>query len=608
MKKLLLTFLGLSVCVIVFAQNPPCMANIWPTDYNNGVTTLSAIDSSSSAVSSYEWSTGATTPTIDVTTDGTYCVTITFADGCVASACDSLENNNCWSYASVWPTATGFYVSAYGAPSYLDATYLWSNGVTSSSFTTVQSGTYCVTVTRENGCTSTSCVEVINTNPTYCVADVEPISFDNGTTTLAAVDSAFAPISGYLWSNGATTSTIDVTTQGVYCVTITYADGCVASDCDTLSYDECWSYASAWPTATGLYVSTYAYPTYLDATYLWSNGETGSGFSTTVEGTYCVTVTRENGCTSTACVDAFFPVTSFAVWVAAGDSIGDPVIAQVYLIEYDSLAGTLTLAYTQQTNTSGFAEFPDVNPGRYLIKASIVPGTVGYTEYLPTYGHSALLWSDAQRYTVYPYSGNGAYIYLIPGQNPGGPGFIGGLISEGANFTGGHTQAEFSGEGDPIAGASVVITLPDGTAVAATTTNAAGVYSFPSLAYGTYVVTINMLGIPPVSTTVTLSPAQPGFSGINFDVTQNGATLSSKDVDIEAFTKVSPNPVRDVLQVDLKDSEGELLLTNMQGQIMQKVAVNATQMRLSLASLPEGVYLLTARTAKGSQSTRIVKQ
>lgn len=608
MKKLLLTFLGLYTSVLLFGQNPPCMANIWPANYENGVTTIAAIDSASSPVSSFEWSTGATTPTIDVTTDGMYCVTITFANGCEATACDSVQNNDCWSYASVWPTAIGFYVSAYGAPSYLDATYLWSNGVTSSSFTTVESGTYCVTVTRENGCTSTACVEVVNTNPPSCVANVEPIGFDNGTTTLAAADSSFAPGSTYLWSNGATTPTIDVTSQGVYCVTITYANGCVATDCDTLLYDECWSYASAWPTSAGLYISTYGFPSYLDATYLWSNGETTSGFNTNIEGTYCVTVTRENGCTATACVDAFFPETGFTAWVITGDSSGFIPIAQVYLIEYDSIAGTLSAVHTQQTNSSGAAEFTDLAPGQYLVKAAIVPGTVGFTDYLPTYLTSALLWSDAQVITVYPFSTGGAYIYLIPGNNPGGPGFIGGLISEGANLTGGHTQAEFSGEGDPVAGASIILTLPDGTAVAAATTNAAGTYSFPSLAYGTYVVTINIPGITPVSTTVVLSPAQPGFSGINFNVTQNGATLSSKDVDFEAFAKVSPNPVRDILQVELTDADGDLLLTNMQGQLMQKVSVNATQMRLSLASLPEGVYLLTVRTANGSQSTRIVKQ
>jgi len=608
MKQLLLIFPVLFISGILFAQNPPCTADIWPTDYEDGVTTLSAIDSSSFNVSSYQWSTGATTPTIDVTTEGEYCVTITFANGCTATACHSFSNDNCWSYASVWPTAAGFYVSAYSAPSFLDATYLWSNGVSSSSFTTLQSGTYCVTVTRENGCTSTACVEVVNPNPPYCVADVEPISFDNGTTTLSAADSAFAPISGYLWSTGATTPTIDVTTEGVYCVTITYADGCVASACDTLSYDECWSYASAWPTSAGLYVSTYAFPDYLDATYLWSNGQTTSGFNTSVEGTYCVTVTRENGCTSTACVDAFFPTTPFTVWVAPGDSTNtDPVIADVYLIEYDSLAGTLSLAYTQQTNTSGLAAFADIAPGQYLVKAAIVPGTVGFNDLLPTYGHSALFWSDAHRFSVYPFSGNGAIVYLIPGNNPGGPGFIGGLVSEGANVTGGNPQAEFSGEGDPVPGVSIIITLPDGTAVAAATTNANGAYSFPSLAYGTYIVTIDIPGVAPVSTTITLSPEQPGFSGINFNLTESGVVLSAKDVDFEAFTKVSPNPVRDVLQVELADSAGELLLTNMQGQILQKVAVNATQMRLSLASLPEGIYLLTARTAKGSQSTRIVK-
>ncbi len=609
MKKLLLLFPGLFISVFLYSQNPACTAGVWPTNYEDGVTTLSAIDSSSAGVTSYEWSTGATSSSIDVTTEGVYCVTITYADGCVATACDTLSTDYCWSYASAWLTATGYHVSAYHGPHYLDPTYLWSNGVATSSFTTTVPGTYCVTVTLENGCTSTSCVQVNNPNPPSCSAEIWPVGYENGVTTLSAADSFPAQGSSYLWSTGATTPTIDVTNEGLYCVTITFSNGCVATACDTLLNDECWSYASAWPTLAGMYVSAYALPNYLDATYLWSNGETTSGFNTSVEGTYCVTVTRENGCTSTSCVEAFFPTTSFTVWVAPGDSTNnDPVIANVYLIEYDSLAGTLMLAYTQQTNSSGLAEFADIAPGRYLVKAAVVAGTVGFTDFLPTYGSSELFWSNAYRHTVYPFSGNGAYIYLIPGNNPGGPGFIGGLISEGANVTGGNPQAEFFGEGDPVPGVSIVITLPDGTAVAAAITNANGEYSFPSLAYGTYIVTIDIPGVAPVSTTITLSPEQPGFSGVNFNLTESGVVLSAKDVDFEAFAKVSPNPVRDVLQVELTNADGELLLTNVQGQIMQKVAVNATQMRLSLASLPEGIYLLTARTAKGSQSTRIVKQ
>ena len=444
-----------------------------------------------------------------------------------------------------------------------------------------------------------------------CTASFWPTHYENGVTTLSAIDSSSSPVSGYLWSTGETSPTIDVTQDGLYCVTITYADGCSASFCDTLNNNTCWSYASAWTTTpTDIYVSAYAGPIYLndDITYQWSNGATTSGFTTSVAGTYCVTITRANGCVSTSCVDAIFPQTPLAVSVHYGDSTSQPLIAQVYLIQFDSAAGTLQATLQAQTDINGFVVFNNVPAGQYLVKAAIPGGVVGFNDYLPTYSFSSLLWSDAQFVTVTPFSGNGAQIYLIPGDNPGGPGFIGGLVSEGANLTGHTSEAEFSGEGDPVSGASIILTLPNGTAVAAATTDANGQYSFPSLAYGTYVVTINIPGIAPVSTTITLSPAQPGFSGINFDVTQNGAVLAAKDGAYEAFAKVAPNPTSDVLQVNLNEAEGQLLVTNLRGQVMQTVKVTANQMRLSLGTLPAGTYFLTARTAKGSQSLRVVKQ
>ena len=606
MKNLLFTLLLLCFGTALSAQNPPCTANFWPTNYENGVTTLTAMDSSAYPVASYEWSNGATTPTIDVTQEGAYCVTITYTNGCSASYCDTLSYNNCWSYATYWPLGSGTYnVSAYGFPYYLDATYEWSNGATTSSFNTTEPGDYCVTITRENGCTSTSCVTIAG--QPACTTHISVAGSPDGTTSLVVFDS-LGSVSSYLWSTGETASYIDATTSGEYCVTVTYNSGCTATDCVTVDNSYCYTEAYVQPLWSSFQVTAYSGPFSTGATYLWSNGATTSSFNTTEPGDYCVTVTQYNGCTSTACVSAILG--SLSVYVQIQDSLTTPVVAQVYLIQYDSLAGTLTALYSQQTdiNGSGFTVFENVPPGQYLVKAAVVPGTVGFNDYLPTYHYSSLLWSDAQLVNSYLGSWSTAVIYMIPGVNPGGPGFIGGLVSEGANLTGHHNEAEFSGEGDPVAGASIILTLPDGTGVAAATTDASGAYSFPSLAYGTYIVTINIPGVTPVSATITLSPAQPGFTGINFDVTQNGATLAAQEADYEPFAKVSPNPTSDVLTVNLKEADGQLLVTNMHGQVMQTLKVTANQMQVSLGTLPSGTYFLSARTNKGSQSVRVVKQ
>jgi hypothetical protein len=76
-------------------------------------------------------------------------------------------------------------------------------------------------------------------------------------------------------------------------------------------------------------------------------------------------------------------------------------------------------------------------------KAALLPGTPFYDDYLPSYYSGSLLWSGAT--PLLPLSNASwwggcniphFYIDLIPGQNPVGPGFIGGLVREGANLQG----------------------------------------------------------------------------------------------------------------------------------------------------------------------------
>ena len=57
---------------------------------------------------------------------------------------------------------------------------------------------------------------------------------------------------------------------------------------------------------------------------------------------------------------------------------------------------------------------------------------------------------------------------MIHGDNPGGPGFIGGLISEGANFTG--SDDSRSGDGDPLENVTMLLLDENDNPVAHTVT------------------------------------------------------------------------------------------------------------------------------------------
>ena len=113
----------------------------------------------------------------------------------------------------------------------------------------------------------------------------------------------------YLWSTGETTSSITVTTAGIYNVTVTDSDnGCTVTSVDvTIEEDILAPTVTVIPDATELTcadtsIDIVATPTVQGAaTYLWSTGETTSSITVTTAGIYNVTVTdSDNGCTVTS--------------------------------------------------------------------------------------------------------------------------------------------------------------------------------------------------------------------------------------------------------------------------------------------------------------------
>ncbi len=103
--------------------------------------------------------------------------------------------------------------------------YMWSNGATTQSITVTTSGNYTVTVTTAT-CTSTTTpiAVTVNPKPTASVTAGGPTAVCQPNTVLLTASAG----SSWLWSNGATTQSITVSTSGNYSVTVTNANGCVS--------------------------------------------------------------------------------------------------------------------------------------------------------------------------------------------------------------------------------------------------------------------------------------------------------------------------------------------------------------------------------------------
>lgn len=273
----------------VAVQNGPCAGPL---------PSLEAIVTGGSAPYSYQWSNGSTTSVLCNLATGTYCVTVFDANGCSVSSCLNV-GGGCQMVVSLVLDSSGCLVPVVnsGTPPF---SYMWSDNSTGSTLCNVNPlNTYYVIVTDANGCVFTATYS----GGCQITAAVVVDSMMCGRNGLTAVISGGNPPYTYAWDDGSTASSICPINPGIYCVTITDAQGCSDVQCGTIgggcqltavivedSINNCLTVV-----ATG---GTQPYQ------YLWSDGSVlnTATLCNIVPGvSYCVSVIDVNGCVGTAC-------------------------------------------------------------------------------------------------------------------------------------------------------------------------------------------------------------------------------------------------------------------------------------------------------------------
>ena len=123
-----------------------------------------------------------------------------------------------------------------GTPPY---TYQWSNGASSSSATNLNPGTYTVTITDGNGCTtlSSTIVPVVN-NPLAVNVTTNNAIGGNCDGSASALASGGTPPYNHSWTSGANTVTASNLCPGSYTVAVTDDIGCAYTETVTIEADE----------------------------------------------------------------------------------------------------------------------------------------------------------------------------------------------------------------------------------------------------------------------------------------------------------------------------------------------------------------------------------
>lgn len=210
-------------------------APLTPTITPGGPTTFcqgGSVTLSSSASSGNTWSTTATTQSINVTSGGTFTVTAT-SNGCTSPPSPSVT-------VTVNPIPSAPSITAGGPTTFCQGGSVtlsssassgntWSTTATTQGITVNSGGTYTVTTTNGNGCTSPpSAGTTVTVNPlpaTPTITAGGPISFcQGGSVTLTS-----SAANGNTWNNSAITQSITVNAGGTYSVYTTNGNGCISA-------------------------------------------------------------------------------------------------------------------------------------------------------------------------------------------------------------------------------------------------------------------------------------------------------------------------------------------------------------------------------------------
>jgi hypothetical protein len=354
------------------------------------------------------------------------------------------------------------------------------------------------------------------------------------------------------------------------------------------------------------------------ATYFWDfgDGTTGSGqtithtFGENPAGSYnvCLTATLVmpdgTACTSIYCEPVLLMPGSFDIFgfVYLGNNlVADQAI--VHLMSMDTTWQGVVEVQSTTIDSGGYYHFADLqmyNSRLYFVQAELTEGSAYYGQYLPTYHLSSLNWEEAM--PILPLMNWPADVFMIAGsQMESGNGSITGTVTN-------------LGARSFIYDVEVVLMNGDNTPLIYTRSDEQGNFSFSQLAYGTYVIHAEIMGIHTIQAAVTLSEQQPeasvevqvngGEANVVFGVDENNISLGQ-------VGEIYPNPVHDNALIDIKvkkPANVEISLMGINGQRLRAEGLHleaGTQsIKIITDQLPDGIYLMKIVSDQGDVVSR----
>ncbi len=205
----------------------------------------------------------------------------------------ALCNSVCTGSANVMASGTGPFF------------YEWTDiGVYTQHVSNLCPGDYTVRVTDADGCFNSAMATIGGSSLSVSATKTDVACNEQCNGTAASIATGSGNIS-YLWSNGATTSSISGLCSGNYTVTVTNTSGCIAQDQVTVqaltapAATIAASQAACAGICNGIAVASISNAT-APFTYTWSNGSSQPSLNNLCAGNYSVVITDANGCHATS--------------------------------------------------------------------------------------------------------------------------------------------------------------------------------------------------------------------------------------------------------------------------------------------------------------------
>lgn len=270
----------------------------------------------------------------------------------------------------------------------------------------------------------------------------------------------------------------------------------------------------------------------------------------------------------------------------------------VYLIQYNPLDSTVSILDSTFSNAAGGYSFQNMD-SNVFVKAT--PDSAFYPNLVPTYSDSASLFLNAT-----PLIGNTcdtilANIYVQGGNNPGGSGFVSGNVYQGAGKT--------DGVGDPAVGVDLILMNLQNQEVKYWKTDANGHLQFTQLAFGTYKVYVDRLGVDNSQAPVIV--VNEYSKDIVYDFKLNSKLLirsspnGIKDAESHFEFVVYPNPADNRIQLNITEMyDFEILSIDGKSLLNQENYINSS---INVSSLNPGIYLIKVKVNDVESIQRFIK-